>query len=120
MSGFWASWPSSSQVSRERDGWTQRRPRFSGPPAIESSWHSLKELAEKIRRVGLIGNSEKVSCAGVVQQAARLVRATGRKLFSDPVTAQWAGIKAHICQDAAGLARRVDLLLVFGGDGTML
>jgi NAD+ kinase len=80
----------------------------------------LKELAEKIKRVGLIGNSEKVSCAGVVQQAARLVRATGRKLFSDPVTAQWAGIKAQICNDAADLARRVDLLLVFGGDGTML
>jgi NAD+ kinase len=80
----------------------------------------LKELADKIKRVGVIGNSEKVSCAGVVKQAARLIIAAGRKLYTEPVTAQWAGIKGILCSDAADLARRVDLLLVFGGDGTML
>jgi NAD+ kinase len=80
----------------------------------------LKELAERIKRVGVIGNSEKVSCAGVVKQAARLIKAAGRKLFSEPVTAQWADLQGTICADAAALARRVDLLLVFGGDGTML
>jgi NAD+ kinase len=80
----------------------------------------LKELAEKIKHVGLIGNSEKVACVGVVKQAARLISAAGRKLYAEPVTAQWAGIKGTICPDAAALARRVDLLLVFGGDGTIL
>jgi NAD+ kinase len=80
----------------------------------------LRNLAEKIKRVGVIGNSEKVSCAGVVKQAARLIHAAGRKLYTDRVTSQWAGIKGLICDDAAALARRVDLLLVFGGDGTML
>jgi NAD+ kinase len=80
----------------------------------------LKELAEQIKRVGLIGNSEKVSCAGVVQQAARLIKAAGRKLFTEPITAQWAHIKGITRADAADLARGVDLLLVFGGDGTML
>jgi NAD+ kinase len=80
----------------------------------------LKELAEQIKRVGVVGNSEKVSCAGVVKQAARLIQAAGRKLYSDPITAQWAGFKATIIPDVAALARRVDLLLVFGGDGTIL
>lgn len=80
----------------------------------------MKELAEKIKRVGVIGNPEKVSCAGVVKRAARWIGEAGRKLYSEPVTAQWAGIQAVICADAAALARRVDLLLVFGGDGTML
>ena len=80
----------------------------------------MKELAQTIKRVGVIGNSEKVSSAGVVKQAARLISAAGRKLFTEPVTAQWAGIKGTLCSDAAALARRVDLLLVFGGDGTML
>jgi NAD+ kinase len=80
----------------------------------------LKELAEKIKRVGLIGNSEKVSCVGVVKRAARLIRAAGRKLYTEPVSAQWAGLKGTICPGAAALARQVDLLLVFGGDGTML
>src|SRR5258708_22290451 len=31
-----------------------------------------------------------------------------------------AAPKAIVCHDAAALARQVDLLLVFGGDGTML
>jgi NAD+ kinase len=80
----------------------------------------LKKLADKIRRVGVIGNSEKVSCGGVLRQAARLVGTAGRKLYSDAATAQSAGIDALVCADAAALARKVDLLLVFGGDGTML
>jgi NAD+ kinase len=77
-------------------------------------------LADKIKRVGLIGNSEKVSCAGAVKQAARLVTAAGRRLYSETITAELAGLRAAVCADAAALARAVDLLLVFGGDGTML
>ena len=80
----------------------------------------MKKLADKIKRVGLIGNSEKVSCAGAVSRAARLLAAAGRKVYSDAITAQLARIKALVCTDAAALARQVDLLLVFGGDGTML
>jgi NAD+ kinase len=80
----------------------------------------LKDLARKIKRVGVIGNSEKVSCVGVVREAARLIKAAGRQLHTEPVTASWAGIGGAISPDAAALARRVDLLLVFGGDGTML
>ena len=78
----------------------------------------MKKLADKIKRVGVIGNSEKVSCADAVQQAARLVAAAGRKLYSDAATARLASLKAVVCPDAAALARQVDLLLVFGGDGT--
>ena len=49
-----------------------------------------------------------------------MIRATRRQVFSDRATAEAAGIKSTICLDAAALAREVDLLLVFGGDGTML
>lgn len=80
----------------------------------------MKKLADKIKRIGLVGNSEKVSFARTVQNAARLIRAAGRKVFSEPATAQLAGIKAAVCPDIAALSREVDLLLVFGGDGTML
>lgn len=76
--------------------------------------------AEKFRHVGLIGNSEKVSCAATIKEAARLVTATGRKLLADAETRQWAGAAAAAFPDAASLARRADLLLVFGGDGTIL
>jgi NAD+ kinase len=66
----------------------------------------LKKQADKIRRIGLTGNSEKAACAATLRQAARLIQRAGRT----PITSG----------DAASLAREVDLLLVFGGDGTLL
>ena len=66
----------------------------------------MKKQADKIRRIGLIGNSEKAACAATLRQAARLIRRAGRKAITG--------------DDAAALAREVDLLLVFGGDGTLL
>lgn len=80
----------------------------------------MKKTADKILRVGLIGNPDKASCGRAVERAARLIRATGRKLFTEPVTARLAKTNATICADPKQLARAVDLLIVFGGDGTML
>lgn len=80
----------------------------------------MKKTADKIRHVGLIGNPDKALCGHAVKRAAKLIRATGRKLFTEPVTARLAKINATICADAKQLAREVDLLIVFGGDGTML
>ena len=68
----------------------------------------------------MIGNSEKPLCARVLSRAAKLIQATGRKVFCDQATAQLGRFEATVCASAALLARRVDLLLVFGGDGTML
>jgi NAD+ kinase len=80
----------------------------------------LKNPADKIKRIGLVGNSSKSSCTGAVTRAARLIRAAGRKVYCDATTAACTGIKATVCPDASSLAKAVDLLLVFGGDGTML
>jgi NAD+ kinase len=77
-------------------------------------------VADRIKRVGLIGNSEKVSAADAVRRAARLIGAAGRTIYSDPPTARLARMKTVVLPDAAALARQVDLLVVFGGDGTML
>jgi NAD+ kinase len=80
----------------------------------------LNTVADKIKRVGLIGNSGKVSAAAAVKKAARLIAAAGRAIYSDTSTARLAPLKAVVLPDAAALARQVDLLVVFGGDGTML
>jgi len=66
----------------------------------------LKKQADKIKRIGLAGNSGKAACAAIIRKAARLIEKAGRK--------------AVVGSDIAALARDVDLLLVFGGDGTML
>jgi NAD+ kinase len=70
--------------------------------------------------VGLIGHSGKIPCTDTVSRAARMIRAARRQVFSDAATAAGARIQSTVCPDAASLARAVDLLLVFGGDGTML
>lgn len=66
----------------------------------------MKKNADQIKRIGLIGNHDKATCANIVRQAARLIRRAGRL----PVAGE----------DAAKLARETDLIMVFGGDGTML
>lgn len=55
-----------------------------------------------------------------MRKAAELIVKAGRKVYSDTTTAKLARIQAVECSDAACLARQVDLLVVFGGDGTML
>jgi len=80
----------------------------------------LKNPADKIKRVGLIGHSGKIACTDTVSRAARMIRAAHREVFTDASTAAGARIKSTVCADAVSLAREVDLLLVFGGDGTML
>lgn len=80
----------------------------------------MNAQADKLKRVGLIGNSEKVSCASTVKSAAQLISKAGRKVLADTATAEWVGGSKSVLGDAAALARKVDLLLVFGGDGTIL
>jgi NAD+ kinase len=80
----------------------------------------LKKLADKIKRVGLIGNSDKAAGADSIRKAARLIQHARRRVFCDTETARLSGLNGPVCADAATLADKVDLLVVFGGDGTML
>ena len=80
----------------------------------------MKKPADHFQRIGLVGNAEKPAAAAHVRAAAQLIRRAGRKVFSNAVTAQHAKIKCEILPDTAWLARSVDLLIIFGGDGTML
>lgn len=68
----------------------------------------------------MLGNIDKSACAGVVQRAVRLVRGAGRVVCTERVTAGLAALRAEVFDSPAELARHVDLLLIFGGDGTML
>ena len=80
----------------------------------------MKKTAEQIQRVGLLANSDKQSSRPLVRKAASLIRAASRTVFADAATAKLAGLTVPVFPDAAALAREVDLLIIFGGDGTML
>ncbi len=80
----------------------------------------MKNPGDKLKRIGLVGHSEKVSCSDIIARAVRLIRAQHRAVLCDVATAESAGVQIETCLDAAALAAQVDLLLVFGGDGTML
>lgn len=56
----------------------------------------------------------------MVNEAARILTRSGCKIYTDAATAEVAGIQKNVFQDAGALSEEVDLLLVFGGDGTML
>ena len=77
-------------------------------------------MAKKIHRIGLVANTEKAACSNLVRKAASLIEAASGRVVSDAATAQMAGLKGPTCPNVAGLTREVDLLMVFGGDGTML
>lgn len=80
----------------------------------------MKKSPEHFRRIGLIGNAEKAACFASVRAAARLIQRSGRTIASDDITARLARLKCPAISSLAALAGQVDLLLVFGGDGTML
>ena len=74
----------------------------------------------KIQRVGLTANFEKTSSRSGVRRAAALIARSGHEVLADARTAEMAALKCKNFPDAETLAREADLLLVFGGDGTML
>ena len=80
----------------------------------------MKKLSKSIRRVGLIANTDKPSSGPLIRRAAALIRASRRIALTDATTAALAGMDLPTEPDAASLSRAVDLLMVFGGDGTML
>ena len=55
-----------------------------------------------------------------MRAAFRLIQAAGHSAWADAATARLAGLETGQVPNAATLTRKVDLLIVFGGDGTML
>lgn len=71
--------------------------------------------------IGLTANPTKTDFRSVVENANKLVLRSGRKSYADPETAALANLKGvSISKNISSLARKCDLLLVFGGDGTIL
>ena len=70
--------------------------------------------------MGLIAHTGKIAGSDLLRRAAAIIRTAGRTAFADATTAASAGLKCHVLPDVRALAAAVDLVLVFGGDGTFL
>jgi NAD+ kinase len=70
--------------------------------------------------VGLAANSAKRVSRALVRRAAGLIGRSGRDVFCDVATAELAGLPGPVFEGTRELAAHCDLVLVFGGDGTML
>lgn len=81
---------------------------------------AVKKIAETIRRIGLIANPEKPDAARLVRRAAKVLLGLGQIVTCEPSTADLIGGDLPAAVSLEQLARTSDLLLVFGGDGTML
>ncbi|MGZ8901177.1 MAG: NAD(+)/NADH kinase [Limisphaerales bacterium] len=73
-----------------------------------------------MKRVGLTANPEKIASRQLIRRVARTIEKHGRAVLADSGTARMADLSVSSFPDVTSLAREVDLLLVFGGDGTML
>ena len=80
----------------------------------------MKKKPETFRKIGLIANFDKAASRDVVLRAAALIARTGRAVIADEQTARMASLRCATQPNPAALAREAGLLLVFGGDGTML
>jgi NAD+ kinase len=80
----------------------------------------LRKKTKQLRTIGLIANFEKPASRAVVLRAAKLIARTGRTVVADEETARMARLRCPSFPNPAALAGAAGLLLVFGGDGTML
>ncbi len=80
----------------------------------------MKTSASRIRRVGLIANPEKPDVVRLVRRAEKLISAARRTVVLEANTAAMLGVRPRNACEMADLAAATDLILVFGGDGTML
>ena len=67
-----------------------------------------------------MANAAKPDGRAALRRAAALIARAGRVAAAEESAARLAGLKCPVFPDTTALARHSDLLLVFGGDGTIL
>jgi NAD+ kinase len=80
----------------------------------------LKKQPDKIHRIGLVANCGLPAGRAALQRALALITRHGRIAATEESAACQAALKCPAYPNVAALARHSDLLMVFGGDGTIL
>ena len=74
----------------------------------------MKKQTEKIKRIALLANPEKVSARSLVRRVAGIIERHHRIVLSDGPTSCLAGLNAVTYADIASAAGAANLVLVFG------
>jgi|TARA_B000000477_G_C6065660_1_gene216440 NAD+ kinase len=77
-------------------------------------------VKNKVKKIAIVAKAETSAAKRIVQQAIKLAKAAGLQPVTDESTASLAKIKLPIRKDPIAISRFADLIMVIGGDGTML
>ena len=77
-------------------------------------------MKNKIKKIAIVAKAETSAAKRIVQQAINLAKAAGLQPVTDESTASLAQLKLPIRKDPIAISRFADLIMVIGGDGTML
>ena len=77
-------------------------------------------MKKRVRKIALVAKADKPTTQRIVQRAAKLAVAAGLTPITDDDTARLAKLKLPTRKNLTELSRLADLIMVFGGDGTML
>ena len=77
-------------------------------------------MKNKVKKIAIVAKAETSAAKRIVQQAIKLAKAAGLQSVTDESTASLAELKLPIRKDPIAISRFADLIMVIGGDGTML
>ena len=77
-------------------------------------------MKNKVKKIAIVAKAETSAAKRIVQQAIKLAKAAGLHPVTDESTASLAKLKLPIRKDPIAISRFADLIMVIGGDGTML
>ena len=77
-------------------------------------------MKKRVRKIALVAKADKPVAQRIAQRAAKLAISAGLTPITDDDTARLAKLKLPVRNDPVELGRLADLIMVFGGDGTML
>ena len=77
-------------------------------------------MKNKVRKIAIVAKAETSASKRIVRQAAKLAEAAGLHPVTDENTATLAKLNIPIRKNPLAISRLADLIMVFGGDGTML
>ena len=80
----------------------------------------MKKQPDKIQRIGLLANCGIPAGRAALRRALALITRHGRSAATEESAACQATLKCPTFPNPAALARHCDLLMAFGGDGTIL